>query len=204
MKKLNRFHVAFVIVWIIGLAVAILQVTGWQFSMNKQWAKLYNVRGPYKALTLHYSEGQTWDEDEKPVNLWCKPSLSWVDMAKVLPYLTNDTFKIIDEPDPHVIIPAGTNQFELGKPRNDGLDDVEVPDESPITDIKEIRWGDYPNLPDPKKEDEIPFFKEDEDGRYMELYRDNGTKIKVYLDHILEQKGDMILLGGSVSNVPAK
>lgn len=46
----------------------------WKFSCNAQYTGVFHWHGDlYDSWIIGYSDGQTWDTNGKPINLWHKP-----------------------------------------------------------------------------------------------------------------------------------
>jgi len=55
---------------------------GYKLSVNREWVKVWNTdtKEPYKAWTIHYSDGLIYEGGGKWKSLYREPTISHVDM----------------------------------------------------------------------------------------------------------------------------
>ena len=69
----------------IVLAVIIpLRIIGYQIRINSEWLKIYNANNGYRAWTISYSDGHSWDKNGKCYNLWRFPKFYHCDVRKIM------------------------------------------------------------------------------------------------------------------------
>ena len=53
--------------------------------INNERAGFFLLRGGYRAWWIRYSNGMTWDNQGKLINLWCKPRFEHCDVRGLTP-----------------------------------------------------------------------------------------------------------------------
>ena len=82
----SLFVLGFCIV-LFGIYFVWLGFLGYKTRINSEWIKLYTIKGGYRAWTISYSDGLTWDNTGKMINLWRWPKIHHCDAR---PFLRGD------------------------------------------------------------------------------------------------------------------
>ncbi len=74
---------------LIGLALCLIVLSsifileGGKIAINNERVGVMFLEGGYRAYWIRYSEGLTWDNEGKPINLWCFPRFEKCDIRKL-------------------------------------------------------------------------------------------------------------------------